>query len=90
MTREQKYEAAFNALLDDLFYPTEGKINPCAYCPVYSDPAGCPAVYELDEEIPFADYCIHDDVCRELLLQHYIAKGVGKVTATAEINEETC
>lgn len=88
MTYAQKMEAAFNALLDDLFYPKDGKSSPCAYCPVYKDPAGCPAVYELDDDIPFADYCVHEDVCRELLLQYYIAKGVGKVTATAEIHKE--
>lgn len=86
MTHEQKLEAAFNALLDDYFYPDGA--TPCEYCPVYKDPAGCPAVYTLDEDIPFATYCVHLDVCRELLLQYYIAKGAGKVAAAAEINQE--
>lgn len=86
MTQEQKLEAAFRALLDDYFY-ADG-VNPCEYCPVYKDPAGCPAVYELDEDIPFADYCVHPEVCEELLLQYYIAKGAGKVAAAAEINQK--
>ena len=89
MTREQKYEAAFNTLLDDYFYTADG-VSPCEYCPIYKDPGACPAVFEFDDDVPFADYCVHDDVCRELLLQHYLAKGVGKVAATAAINAETC
>ena len=34
-----------------------------------------PSVIRLDKDIPFADYCVHSDVCRELLLQYYKAKG---------------
>ena len=72
MTQEQKLEAAFFALLDDYFY-VDG-CAPCEYCEVYKDPGACPAVYRFDDDIPFADYCVHRDVCRELILQYYIDK----------------
>lgn len=82
MTREQKLESAFFALLDDYFYTDD--CSPCEYCPLYRDPGSCPAVYEFDDDIPFADYCVHRDVCRELILQYYIDKAAEE----EDINEE--